>query len=143
MKGFPYAGELAKGIFAAGIIGLGLLAVPVLSGSAAYALSEAFGWREGLARKLREAHGFCGVITIATVFGLGINFIGIDPIRALVVTAVINGVVAVPLIFLIARVAEREDIMGRYRSGPLSRVLVWLTFVAMAAAAVAIVLMLL
>ena len=95
---FPNAGFLAELIFAIGIVGLGLLAVPVLAGSAAYALSEAFSWHEGLYRKFRTAHGFYGVITVATLIGLLINFVGIDPIKALIVTAVLNGVVAVPLI---------------------------------------------
>ena len=99
---FPNAGFLSKLIFAIGIIGLGLLGIPVLSGSAAYALSEAYNMKQGLNLKLKKAHGFYGVITIATIIGLMINFIGIDPIKALVFTAVFNGVAAVPLIFLIA-----------------------------------------
>jgi Mn2+/Fe2+ NRAMP family transporter len=134
---FPHAGFLAELIFAIGIIGLGFLAVPVLSGSASYALAEAFNWNAGLNLKLKRAHGFYGVITIATLIGLMINFIGINPIQALVVTAVINGVVAVPLIFLIARIARNKDIMGEHRSGTLSNVLVWAAFVFMGAAAVA------
>jgi Mn2+/Fe2+ NRAMP family transporter len=134
---FPHAGFLAELIFAIGIIGLGFLAVPVFSGSASYALSEALSWNAGLNLKLKRAHGFYGVITIATLVGLMINFIGINPIQALVVTAVINGVVAVPLIFLIARIARNREIMGAYRSGTLSNVLVWATFVFMGAAAVA------
>jgi NRAMP (natural resistance-associated macrophage protein)-like metal ion transporter len=134
---FPYAGFLAKLIFSVGIIGLGLLSVPVLSGSASYAVAEAFKWNEGLNLKLNAAHGFYGVITIATLIGLGINFIGIDPIQALVVTAVINGVVAVPLLFLVAKIAGNRKIMGKYVSGPLSKTFVWLTFIAMGAAAVA------
>jgi NRAMP (natural resistance-associated macrophage protein)-like metal ion transporter len=134
---FPHAGFLAELIFAVGIIGLGFLAVPVFSGSAAFALSEALDWKAGLNLKLKRAHGFYGVITIATLVGLMINFIGINPIQALVVTAVINGVVAVPLIFLIARIARNKEIMGEYRSGMLSNVLVWAAFVFMGAAAVA------
>lgn len=133
---FPNAGFLAKLLFAAGIIGLGLLAVPVLAGSASYALSEAFSWRAGLSLKLKQAHGFYGVITIATLLGLLINFIGIDPIKALVYTAVINGVVAVPLILVIALIAGNKKIMGEYTSGILSSVLVWLTFAFMGLAAV-------
>lgn len=128
---FPNAGFLAKLLFSVGIIGLGLLAVPVLSGSASYAVSEAFNWKASLGYKLKRAHGFYGVITIATVIGLLINFIGIDPIKALVVSAVVNGVVAVPLIFLIARIANNRDIMGEYKSGRLSNTFVWLTFVCM------------
>ncbi len=134
---FPHSGFLAELIFAIGIIGLGFLAVPVFSGSASYALSEALDWRSGLNLKLKRAHGFYGVITIATLVGLTINFIGINPMQALVVTAVINGVVAVPLIFLIARIARNREIMGEYRSGTLSNVLVWATFVFMGASALA------
>ena len=134
---FPHAGFLAKLIFAVGIIGLGLLGIPVLSGSAAYALTEAFNMKEGLNLKLKKAHGFYGVITIATLIGLMINFIGIDPIKALVFTAVFNGVAAVPLIFLIARIARNSEIMGEYRSGWLSNTVVWITFIIMFLSAVA------
>ena len=134
---FPYSGFLAKLIFAVGIIGLGLLSIPVLSGSAAYALSEAFNMKEGLNRKLKKAHGFYGVITIATLVGLVINFVGIDPIKALVFTAVFNGVAAVPLIFAIGRIARNRKIMGDYRSGWLSNIVVWITFLVMLASAVA------
>jgi Mn2+/Fe2+ NRAMP family transporter len=134
---FPHAGFLAKLIFAVGIIGLGLLGIPILSGSAAYALSEAFNMKEGLNLKLKKAHGFYGIITIATLIGLMINFIGIDPIKALVFTAVFNGVAAVPLIFLIARIARNPKIMGKYRSGWLSNTVVWVTFLVMLASAVA------
>jgi len=132
---FPNAGYVAKLIFAAGVIGLGLLAVPVLSGSASYAVAEALNWRASFSYKLARAHGFYGAITIATVIGLSINFVGIDPVRALIVSAVINGVVAVPLIFLIARVASNPEIMGEYRSGWLSNVFLWVTFIFMSAAA--------
>lgn len=137
VQSFPYAGFLAKLIFASGIIGLGLLAVPVLSGSAAYAVSEAFNFREGLSLKLKRAHGFYGVITIATIVGLIINFLGIDPIKALVFTAVFNGVAAVPLIFVVARIAGSGKIMGEYKSSRLSNILIWLTFAIMAASAAA------
>lgn len=132
---FPNAGFLAQLVFAIGIIGLGLLSVPVLSGSAAYALSEAFDWRASLTYKVKRAHGFYGVITIATLIGLGINFIGINPVQALVYTAVINGVVAVPLLFLVARIAGNTQIMGEYASKKLSKLFVWLTFLGLAAAA--------
>ncbi len=134
---FPYAGFLAKAIFATGVIGLGLLGIPVLSASASYAMSEAFGWKEGLNQKFKRAHGFYGVIIVATLVGLVINFIGIDPVKALIITAVLNGVVAVPLIFLIARIASNKEIMGEYKSSTLSNVVVWITFVLMATAAIA------
>ena len=133
---FPNAGFLAEMIFAIGIVGLGLLAVPVLSGSAAYALAEAFSWHEGLYRKFRDAHGFYGVITVATLIGLGINFVGIDPIKALVVTAVVNGVVAIPLIFLIISISSRKAIMGEHASGKLSKTLLWITLILMTGSAI-------
>jgi Mn2+/Fe2+ NRAMP family transporter len=134
---FPNAGFLAKVIFSTGIIGLGFLAIPVLSGSAAYAVSEAFDWKASLNIKLKRAHGFYGVITIATLIGLIINFVGIDPVKALVFTAVLNGVAAVPLLFLIVKIAASEKIMGEFKSGWLSKTLLWFTFVFMGAAAVA------
>ncbi len=137
VQSFPYAGFLAKLIFATGIIGLGLLGIPVLSSSAAYAVSEAFNFREGLNLKLKRAHGFYGVITIATIIGLIINFISIDPIKALVFAAVFNGVAAVPLIFIIARIAGNKKIMGKYTSSGLSKIFVWLTFAIMGASALA------
>lgn len=136
---FPNAGFLAKSIFATGVIGIGLMSVPVLAGSASYALSEAFNWKEGLSLKLKKAHGFYGVITIATLIGLLINFVGIDPIKALVFTAVFNGIAAVPLIFLIAKISSNSNIMGEYKSGPISKILVWTTFLAMGLSAVAII----
>jgi NRAMP (natural resistance-associated macrophage protein)-like metal ion transporter len=137
VQSFPDAGFIAKALFAIGIIGLGLLAVPVLSASASYALTETLNWKEGLNLKLKRAHGFYGIITIATIVGLMINFIGINPIKALVFTAVFNGVAAVPLIFIIARMAGSKKIMGEYKSGWLSNIFVWATFALMAAAAIA------
>jgi len=134
---FPHSGYLAKLIFSIGIIGLGLLAVPVLSGSAAYAVSEAFDWNASLNLKLKKAHGFYGVITIATIVGLMINFVGIDPVKALIYAAVLNGVAAVPLLFLIGKIAMSEKIMGEYKSGKLSNTLVWASFIGMGAAAIA------
>jgi NRAMP (natural resistance-associated macrophage protein)-like metal ion transporter len=134
---FPNAGFLAKLIFSIGIIGLGLLAVPVLSGSAAYAVSEAFQWNASLNLKLRHARGFYGVIIVATLIGLTINFIGIDPVRALVYAAVLNGVAAVPLLFLIIKISRNKKIMGEFKSDLFSSSLLWFTFIVMGAAAVA------
>ena len=134
---FPNAGMLAKIIFAVGIFGLGVLAIPVLAGSASYAMSEAFGWKEGLNLKLKQAYGFYGVIIGSTVIGMIINLIGIDPVKTLIFAAVVNGVVAVPLIYYIAKIARDEKVMGKYRSGWLSNTFVWLTFVAMGLAALA------
>lgn len=134
---FPNAGFLAKLIFSVGIIGLGLLAVPVLSGSAAYAVSEAFNWKASLNLKLKRAHGFYGVITIATLIGLMINFIGIDPVKALVFSSVLNGVAAVPLLFLVVRISTNKKIMGEFKSRWLSQTLLWVTFFVMGGAAIA------
>ena len=136
VRTFPNAGEIAKLVFATGIVGLGLLGVSVLSGSASYALTEVLNWKEGLNLKFKQAHGFYGVIIAATVIGLLLDFIGVDPIKALVFAAVLNGVAAVPLIFIIALTARSRSIMGEHRSGPLSHVFVWLTFAVMAASAV-------
>ena len=134
---FPHAGYLSKVIFSVGIIGLGFLAVPILSGSAAYAVSEAVNWKSGLNLKLKRAHGFYGIITIATIIGLIINFIGINPVKALVYSAVLNGVAAVPLIFLIIKISANDKIMGEYKSGVLSKIILWITFLGMASAAIA------
>lgn len=132
VRSFPNAGEVARTIFAVGIVGLGLLGIPVLAGAAAYALSEAFGWKQGLSRKWNDARGFYGVIAASTLVGLLIDFVGIDPMKALVFTAVFNGVAAVPLVFLIARINGDAAILGKHRGGLLSRVFVWLTFGVMA-----------
>lgn len=143
---FPNAGPLnieagfwAKLLFAGGIISLGFLSVPVLSGSAAYAVAEAWNMREGLNLKLSRARGFYGAMTIATVVGLAINYLGIDPMKALIYSAVLNGIVAVPLLYVIGRIAADRGIMGQYKSGWLSQSLLWLTVVMMGLGAVGIV----
>ena len=138
---FPHAGYLSKLIFSVGIIGLGFLAVPILSGSAAYAVSEAVNWEAGLNLKLKKAHGFYGIITIATIIGLIMNFIGISPVKALIYTAVFNGIASVPLIFLLIKISGNQEIMGEYKSGLLSKVILWITFLAMASAAIATLMM--
>ena len=131
MEGFPQAGTFAKILFAIGVIGMGLLGIPVLAGSVAYAVSEAFGWREGLDYKLKEAKQFYGVIIFSTVAGWLITLIGIDPIKSLVFAAVINGLVAVPLIFLIAKISKNREIMGELRGGRLSRTMLNIAFLVM------------
>lgn len=129
------AGPLSKIIFSVGILGTGLLAIPVLAGSCSYAIAEAFGWKEGLSRKIKKAKGFYIVIIVATVLGLLINFTKIDPIQALVWAAVVNGVAAVPLLTMIARIGSNKNIMGEHTVSPLSRLGIWVAFVAMALAA--------
>lgn len=121
VEGFPHAGTLAKILFAIGVIGMGLLGIPVLAGSVAYAVSEAFGWREGLDYKLKQARQFYGVIIFSTLAGWLITLLGIDPIKSLVFAAVINGLVAVPLLFLIARISKNSQVMGELVGGKLSR----------------------
>lgn len=128
---FPNSGQLAKDIFAIGIIGLGFLAIPVLAGSTAYAVSEAFSWRKGLYRKFNKAKGFYGIIIVSTLVGLLMNFIGINPIKALVFAAVFNGVTAVPLLFMINKINSNEAILGEYKGSRLSRSLIWITFAIM------------
>lgn len=140
VNSFPNAGVLAQAIFAIGVIGVGLMSVPVLAGSSAYAVSETFGWREGLSRRFGQAPAFYVTIAAGTLVGMTFTFIGIDPIQALVATAVFNGIVAVPLIFLILRVSSRADVMGEHRSRFWSKLGLWVTFVLMAAAAVALLL---
>jgi Mn2+/Fe2+ NRAMP family transporter len=138
---FPHAGTIAKVIFAVGILGVGLLGIPVLAGSAAYAVAEAFHWKEGLAKTLRQAPGFYLVIGVATLVGLALNLLHINPIRALVYSAIINGVVAVPLLILILLVANNRAIMKRYTNGWLANAVGILTVLGMGAAAIAAVLL--
>jgi Mn2+/Fe2+ NRAMP family transporter len=125
---------IAKIIFSTGIIGLGLLAVPVLAGSSSYAISEMLGWREGLYNKFKRAIGFYVVIIVAIFAGLIINLLGIDPMRALVFTAVFNGIAAVPLLFIISRIGNNKKIMGDYKNSTLSNILVRSALVIMTAA---------
>ncbi len=132
----PIAGRFAFTIFAAGIIGTGFLALPVLAGSAAYAVGEAAGWRVGLANKPWRAKAFYGVIAAATAIGVLLNFTPIDPIKALFWSAVINGVVAVPVMVMMMLLAARSEVMGRFAIGPTLRVIGWLATGVMAAAAI-------
>lgn len=135
VQNFPHAGLIAKLLFSVGIIGIGFLAVPVLAGSSSYAISEAMGWKQGLHRKYKQAKAFYVVIAGATLVGLSINFLGIDPIKALVFAAVFNGIAAVPLLAMIARVGSNEKIMGEYKNGQISNLLIWTSFAVMFSAA--------
>ncbi|MDE2488651.1 MAG: divalent metal cation transporter, partial [Alphaproteobacteria bacterium] len=132
----PIAGPLVFVIFALGIVGTGLLAVPVLAGSAAYALGEAFGWHVGLARKFERAKAFYVTIAVATVVGGVLNFTPIDPIKALFWSAVINGVVAVPVMVMTMLLASRPKIMGRFTLPWALKAVGWASTAAMAVAAV-------
>ena len=131
----PFASSFAKEVFAVGVVGMGLLGIPVLAGSASYAVSELFGWDEGLNRKASKAKGFYGVIIGATVIGFALTLMGFDPIKALIFAAVVNGLVAVPLVFLIRRITINPEIMGSFVSGKLSNSVLWLTFIVMSVCA--------
>jgi NRAMP (natural resistance-associated macrophage protein)-like metal ion transporter len=133
----PFAGPFASVIFALGIVGTGLLALPVLAGSAAFAMGEAFGWHVGLARKPARAKAFYGAIAAAVVIGGGLNFVSfIDPIKALFWSAVINGVASVPIMGLIMHLASRKAVMGEFRLHIGLKIVGWLATVVMAVAAV-------
>jgi NRAMP (natural resistance-associated macrophage protein)-like metal ion transporter len=135
----PIAGPLAFAVFAAGIIGTGLLAVPALAGSAAYALCEAFGWRVGLGRPPRQAKAFYGTIVIATLLGIAINLTHIDPIKALFWSAVINGVVAVPLMITMMVMTMQPKVMRQFTLPRPLWAMGWLSTGAMAVTVVALV----
>lgn len=138
VNSFPNAGFIAKILFASGIVGLGLLGIPVLAGASAYAVSETLNWSEGLNLKLKKAHGFYGVIIASTFVGLFLNFIGIDPIKALVYAAVFNGISAVPLLFFIGKLASNPHVMGSHTGDFLTKTLVWITFVVMFVSAISL-----
>ncbi len=133
----PIAGEAAFLLFSLGIVGTGLLAVPVLAASAAYAVGETRDWTIGLECKPSEAWPFYGVIGAAVLMGLGVALLPIDPIKALIWSAVLNGVIVVPIIVAMMVVAARRDVMGGFVAAPWQHVLGWLTAILMAAAAIA------
>ncbi len=122
----PLAGENAYLLFTIGIIGVGLLAIPVLAGSASYAMSESFHWREGLYLKLKQAHAFYGVIIISMLLGLGLNFLGFDPIKVLIYSAIANGVISPVVLILILLISGDKKIMGGRANGPLTKIIGWL-----------------
>lgn len=133
----PLAGDLATVLFAIGLIGAGLLAVPVLTGSAAYAVAETFGWPSGLDEKPKHAKKFYGVIAVSTLVGVAIDFLGINPISALFWTAVINGVVAPPLLVVVMLVSNNKRVMGSRTNGLFTNIIGWLAALIMFAAAIA------
>ena len=127
----PLVGDFAGILFAAGMIGAGLLAVPILSGSAAYAIAEAFGWRYGLNTHWSKARPFYGVIIASTLIGVAMNFTGINPIDALFYTALLNGIIAPPLLVLVMLAARNSKVMGDQTTGPLLTTLGWLATIGM------------
>jgi NRAMP (natural resistance-associated macrophage protein)-like metal ion transporter len=133
----PLAGNLAVALFALGIIGTGLLSIPVLAGSAAYALGEARGWPVGLARKPLQAKAFYGAIAVATLLGAAANVIALNPVTALVWAAVLNGIVAVPVMALVMILSTSTAVMGEFRISRLWAAIGWIATAAMGVASVA------
>lgn len=133
----PFAGANASLLFAVGIFGMGLLAIPVLAGSSAYAISESLGKRQGLNNKLRQGYAFYGVIIISMLVGLGLNFIGLNPIKALIYSAVLNGIVAPIILVQIVLIASNKRIMKEWANGPVTKAIGWIATVLMAASGVA------
>jgi len=121
----PFAGPWATMLFAIGIIGTGMLAIPVLAGSTAYAISESFGWKEGLYRKFSQARAFYAVIIVSVLLGIILNFIGIDPIKALIYSAIGNGIVAPIIIIFIVHISSSKKIMGKYRNSTFGNIAGW------------------
>jgi Mn2+/Fe2+ NRAMP family transporter len=129
----PVAGEFAFALFALGIVGTGLLAVPVLAGSAAYAVSELYGWRAGLSHGFHEARGFYLIIIAATGIGTLMGYLEVDPIKALVWSAIVNGVISVPIMAVLMWIGQSKRLMGSYTISTRHRVFGWLATAVMAA----------
>jgi len=128
----PFAGPYAFYLFGLGIIGTGLLAIPVLAGSAAYALAETEKWKEGLYRKFKQAHAFYGVIIASTLLGLAMNFTKLDPIKALIYAAVLNGLVSPIILVLVVKMSGNKKIMGERKNGPVAKAAGWVITATMA-----------
>jgi Mn2+/Fe2+ NRAMP family transporter len=131
VKVFPFAGMLSKTIFAIGVIGVGLLAVPVMATDCGYILSDIFGWKQGLSKKFNQAKAFYLVISLSTIAGLCINFLNLNPIKALVYANVINGVVAIPVLVAIVMIANDKKILGLWINRKISNIIGWSTIVMM------------
>lgn len=133
----PFAGDWTYFLFTIGILGTGMLAIPVLAGSSSYAISESFNWREGLSKKLKSAYAFYGIIIISMIIGLCVNFIGINPIKVLIYSAVANGVVA-PLVLLpMVIISSNKKVMGVWVNNKPTMIIGWLVIVIMAVAGAA------
>jgi len=133
----PFAGNATYFLFAVGIIGTGLLAIPVLAGSSSYAIAESLKWEEGLYRNLRQAHAFYGIIIISMLAGLSINFIGLDPIKALIYSAVFNGLVAPVILALIVKISSNRRVMGEWVNKRYVTWIGWLVTALMALSGIA------
>lgn len=131
----PLAGDLAYVLFATGVIGTGLIAIPVLSGSLSYIFAETFGWEQGLDKKFHEARGFYSIIAISLLLGLSLNYIGISPIQALIYTAILYGITAPVLIGMILHISNNKEIMGKNVNSNMANVLGFAALIIMAVAA--------
>jgi NRAMP (natural resistance-associated macrophage protein)-like metal ion transporter len=128
----PFAGDFSYFLFAVGIIGTGLLAIPILAGSVSYSLSESFGWKTGLYKKLKNASAFYGVIIVAMILGIILNFVGLDPIKALIYSAVLNGIISPIMLFFIIRLSSSEEIMGKFKNKKITKAIGWIAFFVLA-----------
>lgn len=128
---FPNSGFIAKIIFAIGIIGTGLLAIPVLASSTAYAFSDTFGWTEGLSKKFKQAKSFYLTIVISTIIGLLFNFSGIEPIKALIFAAMVNGVISIPILIMIMKISNDKKLLGQNANGKISNTIGVITIIIM------------
>jgi Mn2+/Fe2+ NRAMP family transporter len=137
----PLAGNSAYLLFAIGVIGTGLLAIPVLSGSLSYIVTETFGWKNGLDKKFHQARIFYVIIAISMVLGLSMTYIGISPIKALIYSAILYGMTAPVLIAIILHISNNKKIMGKFTNGKTSNILGVATFVLMTVAAVTLIYM--
>jgi NRAMP (natural resistance-associated macrophage protein)-like metal ion transporter len=133
----PFAGDATYYLFAVGIIGTGMLAIPVLAGSSSYAVSESLKWKGSLHSQLKQAHAFYGVIIISMMVGLGLNFVGIDPIKALIYSAAANGIVAPFVLFFIVKISSNRKVMGHWVNGRIVTIVGWATTLLMAVAGLA------
>ena len=131
LQTFPNSGFIAKIIFAIGIIGTGLLAIPVLASSTAYAFSDTFGWTEGLSKKFKQAKSFYLTIVISTIIGLFFNFSGIEPIKALIYAAIINGVISIPILIMIMKISNDKKLLGQNANGKISNTIGVITIIIM------------
>ncbi|NCU28335.1 MAG: divalent metal cation transporter [Candidatus Moranbacteria bacterium] len=132
----PLAGSWATILFAVGIIGTGLLSIPVLAGSTAYAISESFGWKEGLYRKFKSAHAFYLVIIVSVLIGIILNFSGVNPIKALIYSAILNGIVSPFILFFIVKISSNKKIMGEHKNNKIVSFVGWFTVALMFASAI-------
>ena len=135
----PFAGNFAFLLFAIGIIGTGMLSIPVMAGSTSYAISESFGWKHGLYRKLKEAYAFYGVIIVSVVLGILLNFIGLDPIKALIYSAVANGIIAPIILFYIVRLSSNKEVMGEHSNKRITTLIGWITVTIMSLAGLGVI----